>query len=76
VNSKDGAFNFKNKILSAAKFTDWVIVYSVSNRPDQDDKDADNVSDLIAKSSDAFGITVKEPGFITVQGKNVSDWEK
>jgi hypothetical protein len=57
--TKGGEFNFKNKILSPAKFKDWVIVYSLSNNPDNDDKDADNVLDLLIKVSGAFGIDVK-----------------
>lgn len=56
VKTNGGTFAFKNKIFSPAKFKDWVIVYSLSNRPDQDDKDADNVESLIKKSAGAFGI--------------------
>ncbi len=51
-----GTFMFKNKIFSPAKFKDWVIVYSLSNKPDLDDKDADNVEGLIKKSAGVFGI--------------------
>lgn len=47
---------FKNKIFSPAKFKDWVIVYSLSNKPDFDDKDADSVESLIKKSAGVFGI--------------------
>ncbi len=51
-----GTFMFKNKIFSPAKFKDWVIVYSLSSKPDFDDKDADNVEGLIKKSAGVFGI--------------------
>lgn len=71
VFTKDGTFNFKNKIKNPAIFKDWVFVYSLSNRPEYDNSDADKAVALFQQCSKAFGISVKDPGFITVSGRGV-----
>lgn len=74
VKTSNGSFNFKNKLKSAAKFDNWVFVYSANTK--YDDKEADNAFSLFKQSSGVFGIRVEEPGFVVVQGNNIEDWKK
>lgn len=55
--------------MDAIPLKDWVFVYSYGNKPEYDDKDADAAVSVMQKASVAFGITIKTPGFITVEGK-------
>lgn len=74
--TKDGTFMFKNTIKNPAKFNNWVLVYSVGKNQKYDDSDADNMAALLRKCSEVFGITVEDPGFITVQSNRIEDWKK
>ena len=74
VQTSNGAFQFKNKLKYAAKFDNWVFVYSAKNN--YDDKEADNAYALFKQSSGVFGIKFDEPGFIAVQGGSIEDWKK
>ena len=51
-------------------------MYSLSNRSKADHDDADKAFGLFKSCSNAFGIKVDEPVFITVEGGHVEDWKK
>lgn len=63
--SKDGTLRFKDKVKNAVDLKDWVLVYSQGKSSKYDDADADAFVDLMKEASQAYGIKVSDPGFIT-----------
>ena len=74
-NHGDGSMNIRDKLRSTVNFKDWVVVYSTGKNAKIDDRDADDLANLLGKASEAFGVKFEEPGFITCS-QNVQDWKK
>lgn len=72
----NGNLNFKDKLLEVPTLKDWVMVYSYGKNAEYDDTDADSAVTLMQKASQAFGVTIKTPGFITIQGNKVEVWKE
>jgi len=74
-NHGDGSMNIRDKLRSTVNFKDWVVVYSTGKNAKIDDRDADDLVNLLGKASEDFVVKFEEPGFITCP-QNVQDWKK
>jgi hypothetical protein len=71
---KEGSFRFKDSLKVSIDPKDWVLVYSQGKNAKYDDNDADDFVGLLQEASNAFGIKVAAPGFITC-GQNINSWK-
>ena len=60
--------------MNPAEFKDWVFVYAQGKNPKYDDGDADYCVDTMLTAGKTFGIKLKDPGFITVNGNKADAW--
>jgi len=72
--SEGGNLNIRDPIKEPAYFKDWIFVYSYGNNSKYDDKDSDNAVNLIKKAAVTFGVTFKDPGFITIKQGGPKAW--
>ena len=69
-----GTIKNRSKLKNTPAIKDWVFVYSIGKRAEQDDTEADKAVELLTKAGSTYGINLKQPGFITVEGRNVGHW--
>lgn len=74
-NHQDGTMQIRDKLKKSLDFNDWVLVYSHGKNASYDDDEADMFVDIIKKASVAFGIKIKDPGFITCNS-NSNSWKQ
>ena len=74
-NHGDGSMNVRDKLKNGVNFKDWVIVYSLGKNAKYDDQDADQLHEILVKSSAALGVKFSNPGFITCDN-NSANWRK
>ena len=69
-----GTIKNRSKLKNTPAIKDWVFVYSIGKRAEQDDNEADKAVELLRKAGNTYGINLSEPGFITVEGRKSADW--
>jgi len=67
-NKGDGNMVLREKLKTPINFKDYVIVYSLGKDPKFDDREADNLVDILYQASGAFGVNFSKPGFISFSG--------
>lgn len=59
--------NFKQKLFRPVNLDRWVLAYTSFN--DDDDRQADDLIDMMMTAGKTFGINVDKPRFVTVSKK-------